>query len=522
MNERIEQSRQWAVKWWKTSTTSQKLKIGVVLALFLAVLGVAWGLITNPDYQPLYTNLDPRSAGQITAQLTQMKVPYQLSDQGRTVLVPNRDVNQVRVTLADQNIPSSGTASLPSPLTFSLGETDQELQLTQLVDTEAALEETIDTINGIHDSRVLINQPSPTLFGESQTNASASVFVELTPGDTLSPGQVRGIMNLVAHSVSGLAVSQVTVVDQSGNVLSAGLSPNSAAGQLSGMSSAQLADQTAVDNQIGNNVSSMLEQVLGPGAAVVRVNATLNFDQSTVDSTQYGKTALSSQQVQTQKSSQSAATVTQTGTGGNVPVYPSTAAGGPATSSSSTTISHYLVDTTNTHQTIPAGSITRLSVAVVVNKTLSAAQTASLKKLVAAAAGVSPLQANQVIVVGEPFNHSAVNSALAAMNKAEHAQMLRRYIVLGLAILAGLLLLLWIRRLAKRITFTPRLVPAGATLAASEENARRSVAELLDEMRQSKEPSRAEVAKQHLDQMIKSDPDSVARLIRAWMQEEQD
>ena len=73
MNERIERSRQWAVNWWKTSTTSQKLKIGVVLTLFLAVIGVAWGLISNPDYQPLYTNLDPRSAGQITAQLTQMK-----------------------------------------------------------------------------------------------------------------------------------------------------------------------------------------------------------------------------------------------------------------------------------------------------------------------------------------------------------------------------------------------------------------------------------------------------------------
>ncbi|MHB1611389.1 MAG: flagellar basal-body MS-ring/collar protein FliF [Sulfobacillus sp.] len=527
MNERMQQYRQWLVHWWKGSSTSQKLRAGVVLALFLAVAGVTWGMLTNPNYQPLYTNLNAAAAGQITAQLTQMKVPYQLSDQGRTVLVPRADVNQVRVTLADQNIPSSGTVGLPTPLTFSLGETDQELQLSQLVNIEASLQETINTINGIHNSRVLINEPSPSLFGESQTNATASVFVDLTPGDSLSTGQVRGIMNLVAHSVSGLAVNQVIVVDQSGNVLSAGLSSNSPAGQLSGMSSAEMADQNSVDNQISNNISSMLQQMLGPGAAVVRVNATLNFNQSTVDSTQYGKSTLSSQQVQTQKSSQTAATVTQTGTGGNVPVYPNGSAGGPSTSSSTTTVSHYLVDTTNTHQTIPAGNITRLTVAVVVNKTLSPAQANTIKNLVAAAAGITPAVASKVVVVGAPFNRAAVNSALLAMNKASRAEALRRYILLGLAVVAGVLLLLWIRRMAKRINFTPAFAPAGPSLPKGDErsqltgdNPRLSVADLLNEMRLAKEPSQAEVAKKHLDQLVKSDPDSVARLIRAWMQED--
>lgn len=522
MNDRIQKTRQWVTNWWKVSSTSQKLRLGVVLAMLVAVVGVAWGMVTNPNYQPLYTNLNPAAAGQITAQLTQMKIPYQLSSQGRTVLVPKSDVNQVRVTLADQNIPSSGTVGLPTPLTFSLGETNQEIQLSQLVNIEATLQQTIDTINGVKSSRVLINEPSPSLFGESQNKPTASVFVSLIPGETLNPGQVRGIMNLVAHSVSGLAVASVTVVDQSGNVLSAGLSPNSQAGQVSGLTGAELAAQTSVDNQISQNVTTMLQQMLGPGSAVVRVNAALNFNQSTVNTTTYGKNALSSQQVQTKTSSQAAGTAAQTGAGGNTPVYPAAGAAGPSKSSSSTTVSHYLVNTTKTTQTIQPGSINRLTIAVVVDKALTAAQAASIKNLVSAAAGVNLARGDQVTVVGQAFNRTAVNSAVLAMKKAAAAQSLRRYVLLGLAVVAGLILLLWIRRMAKKISVRPMLAPAGGgNLSTLDDGPRLSVADLLNEMRQSKEPTLADAAKMHLDQLVKTDPEGVARMLRAWIQEEQ-
>ena len=521
MNDRLQKTRQWLLNWWKASSTSQKLRLGVVLALLLAVVGVAWGMIANPNYQPLYTNLNPAAAGQITAQLTQMKIPYQLSSQGRTVSVPKSDVNQVRVTLADQNIPSSGTVGLPKPLTFSLGETNQEIQLSQLVNIEATLQQTINTIKGIKSSRVLINEPSPSLFGESQNHPTASVFVSLIPGDTLSPGQVRGIMNLVSHSVSGLAVSSVTVVDQSGNVLSAGLSSSSAAGQISGLTAAELADQTSVDNQISQNVTTMLQQMLGPGAAVVRVNAALNFNQSTVRTTTYGKNALASQQVQTKTTSQAAGTAAQAGAGGNTPVYPTGGIAGPSKSSSSTTVSHYLVNTTKTNQTVQPGSITRLTIAVVVDKHLTPAQTTSIKNLVSAAAGVNPARGDQVIVAGQAFNRAAVNSAVQAMNKAAAAETIRRYILLGLAVVAGLILLLWIRRMAKKMSLRPALAPAGNSLPSLDDGPRLSVADLLNEMRQSKEPTMADAAKMHLDQLVKSDPEGVARMLRAWIQEEQ-
>lgn len=521
MNEWIGQYRTKLTDWWKALSAVQRLRYAGAAVLLVALAVTGWHFVASPDWKPLYTNLSPKTAGQITSQLTQMKVPYQLTNQGATILVPARDVDQVRVSLADQNIPSSGKVGLPAPLTFTLGETDQEIALTQLNNLEGTLAATIDSISGVHSSTVMINEPPPTLFGESQGKPTASVFVSLNPGTTLSAGQVRGIMNLVAHSVAGLSVDQVSVVDQSGNVLSAGVLQNPAVANVAGMTAAELADQNAVDSQIAANVNSMLTQMLGPGAAVVRVNATLNFNQATVTKTQYGKAVLDSQQIQKQSSSQAAGVPpSAVGVTGNVPTYPTAGSNGPSQSSKSTTISHWLVDTTRTSQTLPAGNITRLTVAVAVNQNLSAAQARALKNVIAAAAGVNFARGDQVTLYGQTFNRTAVNSALAAMKRAQLNQQIRQGVVIGVVLLVALLALLWIRRLVKRMAAQPQLVPGGVSVGAVSEAPRLSIAELLDEMRQKQEPSLTDVARKHLDELVNQDPEGVARLIRTWIQED--
>lgn len=515
MNERILAWKNRIVDWWKAQSIAARLRWAGLLAFALTLIVVGVGMLTSPNWQPLYTSLNPRTAGQITSQLTQMKVPYELANQGRTILVPKKNVDQVRVDLASQNIPSSGTMGLPSSTpNFTLGETTQEIQMTQLATLEATLQQTINSINGVHGSRVMINQPPPSLFGESTSKPTASVFVDLNPGVTLTPGQVRGIINLVAHSVAGLSAQQVSVVNQQGQVLSAGVLSNSPAAKIAGMSSAQLADETAVDSSVRNTVQSMLDQVLGPGQAVVQVHAVVNFNQSTVTSTKYGKGVLSSQQVQTSLSSQKAAAAAAAGAGKNIPIYPNVTGTGPSSSNQKTTISNFLVDTTKTQQTIPPGAIQSMTVGVVVNKRLSAAQAASLKNLVASASGAN---AAKVTVMGQPFNRAAVNAAMAAMNKAQQAQRIRQWVMGGVAGLLGLGLLIWLMRWAKRRR-PARLTPQPAGI--DEPVARLSVADLLQEIQEAKEPSLSEVAKGHLDQLVKSDPEGVARLIRAWMQED--
>ncbi|MCY0897349.1 MAG: flagellar basal-body MS-ring/collar protein FliF [Firmicutes bacterium] len=523
MNDRVQAYLTRIRQWWQAQSPSKRWRVVVLAALAVGVVVAGFVIISSPDWQPLYTNLNARTAGQITSELTTMKVPYQLTDGGSTILVPKADVNQVRVSLADQNIPSS-TVGLPSSLTFSLGESDQEIQLQELANLEATLESTIDSINGVRSSRVLINQPAPSLFGETTQESTASVFVDLAPGASLSAGQVRGIMNLVAHSVSGLSVNEVSVVDQNGTVLSASaLNNDSAALQVSGVSGAELAAENAVSTEIRNNVQNMLDQVLGPGNAVVQVSAVLNFNHSSVTSVAYGHAVLSSQEVQTSSSSGTTPPSPAVGTQGNTPTVTTAASTGTSKSNSRTTVDKYLVDTTKTSQVVPAGQIQRLTVAVVVDQKLSPKEAKSLRLLVANAAGVNFKAGDQVTVVGMPFNRTAVSQALAAMQKAQRAQTIREGVLALLALGTFIFLVLMLRRAFKNRPPQAEAPPVALPTAVGGQidfQEPMSVAELLDEMRQQKEPSISERARQRLDELARHDPETAARLLRTWMEED--
>ncbi|MBX5467147.1 MAG: flagellar M-ring protein FliF [Firmicutes bacterium] len=519
MNERIQQLGRQVVERIRAMDNTQRLRLGALLALGVLPVALAIGFVTRTNWQPLYTNLSPQAAGQITAVLTQQKIPYQLADQGRTVLVPQQDVDQVRVELADRNIPSSsaGTVGMPTPLTFSLGESNQELQMQALLNLEAGLQQTIDTINGVDTSRVLINEPPPALFGEGTNPATASVFVQLKPGASLSPAAVRGIMNLVAHAVNGLQPKDVSVVDQNGTLLSAQALQPTAASNLAGVASSELQAEEAVDQAIENNVASMLNQVLGPGQAVVRVNAALNFNSGTQTQVTYGKGVISSQQVETSTSQNAPAPVTQAGAGGNVPGYPTVNLGtGNSQSNQNTTITRYLVPKTETQTTLPAGSISRLTVAVAVDQRLTPAEQANLQNLVAQAAGIQPGRGDRVTVVGQPFNRQQVNQVLAQMAAAQRAQRLRQEIAAAVAALAGLGLILLVRRQLRRAQKARESVPAAlpapetpaVVIERSELGAGPEAEYALDQERR------------YLGEMLKRDPQNVARLVRTWLEQE--
>ncbi|CAB1128009.1 Flagellar M-ring protein [Candidatus Hydrogenisulfobacillus filiaventi] len=511
--------------WWEPKSLTQKLKLGGVAALALALLAVGGRILWGPHWTPLYTNLSPAVAGQITAQLTQMKVPYELTDGGRTILVPAKDVDQARVTLADHNVPQSGTVGLPALNSFTLGETDQELALSQLLATEQELAQTIDSIRGVHASRVLINEPPPSLFGESGNPPTASVFVDLNPGAALSNGQVQGIMNLVAHAVPGLKPDQVSVVDQYGTLLSARAGLSGPAAALAGLSGSELKATEATDAAIASQVQSMLNQVLGPGQAVVRVQAQLNFASGTQTSTTYGTGVVSRTSVSKQTSTSQGGTVIPAGATGNTPTYPAAGTTGPSSSSSSTTTTQYLVPSTRTTTSTPAGSISRLTVAVAVNRRLSPAQVRNLTSLVSQAAGLNPARGDKVTVMGLPFNQTALKQALAAMHAAQVARRDRRYAEAGAAVLAALGLLLWVRSLSRR--WGGRLAlkanPPAALAGAGGEGALSpaSVAALLKTLEKPAPATPADAARQQISEWAARDPEAVARVLRAWVSEDE-
>ncbi len=519
MNESLKNVQNRLMTWWKAMDSTRRLRLGAMTVMGLVVLIVGLGFLTRTNWQPLYNNLSPQSAGQITTQLTQMKVPYQLTDQRRTVMVPAAQVDQVRVDLASADIPSSGTVGLPTPVTFSLGETDQEIQINQLVNTEATLEATINSIAGIKSSRVLINQPSPSLFGEGASQASASVFVDLTPGDSLNPGQVRGIMNLVAHAVSGLPLAQVSVVDQSGTVLSQGVLSSSTPSAV-GQAAQQMAEEETVDNEVAAQISSLLTQVLGPGNAVVRVNATLNFNNREVRQVTYGKGVATSQSANVSSSKSSVAPVTAAGAASNTVTYP-TSTSGPSSSNSKDVTTHYDVNQTVTQETIPAGGIEHMSVAVAVDQAMSPAKLRSMRNLVIQAAGLNLRAGDQVDILAQPFNHSLVKQALASIASTQRANRLREQIEAALAFLALILVIVGIRRVLKNQGQRSLELEPSQELYLPGGGLPLSVPDYLPEHSpEALQPTIHAQARAHLTKTAHDNPETVARLIRTWLAED--
>src|SRR5690554_3269954 len=265
-----------AQTWERLSPTARWGVLGaavVVLALLI------YGLIlasSQPAYVPLFADLSPRAAGEVAQVLQEQAIPYQLADGGRTILVPENVVYQTRIQLAAQGIPSGGTLGYELLNQNSLGMTEYERRVRYVLAFQGELARTIQALAPVREARVHIVQPQPSVFVQERRPATASVLVDLRPGQDLDRSQVRGVVNLVAASVEGLTPENVTVVDTRGRTLSDMLQQNT----LDAVARSHLDLQRAYETELQTSVQTMLEQVYGYGSAVVRVKTEMDFSSS--------------------------------------------------------------------------------------------------------------------------------------------------------------------------------------------------------------------------------------------------
>jgi flagellar M-ring protein FliF len=410
----------------------------------LAVLGVIVGAVlfmgaeSKPSYQTLFTNLQESDAGAITQQLASQKIPYQLADGGSTIMVPAADVDQERIALAQQGLPQAGNVGFSnlekSGITTS--EFVQQVEYQQAL--EGQLEQTISSIEGVQSAQVNLVVPQQSEFAVgTQQATTASILVNLSPGTTLSSGQVSAIVHLAASSVPGLSSSDVTVVDNHGDVLTA-------PGDAGGTSGASNAQQTnAYDNQLAASLTALLARVVGPGNAAVQVNALLNFNQS--QTTTNGLQLNAQGQPITAPTGQNTSNSSYSGTGtppsgvlGSGQAASTTGGNGTYTTTSSQ-ITNAVGQVTQTVKQAP-GQVERTSVAVLLNssKTKHVNQ-AELRSLVTAAAGLSKTNGDQLVVTSMPFAAgNTPSAALAATSASAHRQQQLEHA----AEIAGLVLLI--------------------------------------------------------------------------------
>jgi flagellar M-ring protein FliF len=356
---------------WKGLSPQRRVSLIGSLLLSIAVISAVVYFASKPRLTLLYGGLAPAEAGKVTEYLDSKKITYDVSDGGRAIMVPAQDVYSARMGLASQGIPTLSDSGVGFELfdkpTF--GESDFMQRANYYRALQGELARTIKQLDEVGNARVLIVVPEDKLFGQDHQEAKASVFVQLQPGRTLSSNQVQAIRFLVANGVEGLQPEHVAVIDSTGRAI--GDSDDSSPGSPGQVSDKQRQARADLEHYLEGKAQSMLDQVLGPGQAVVRVASEIDYTQLQETSERYDpKTSVIANETTTTETS-----TTQSQGGG------SSSAGVTANSGSSSgdqgkennekkedTTNSYDVSKTVDNKVEGAGAIKRLTVALMLNE----------------------------------------------------------------------------------------------------------------------------------------------------------
>jgi flagellar M-ring protein FliF len=249
------------------------LMVALAAAIAIVVGAVLWA--RTPTYRVLFANVDGRDGGAILAQLSQLNVPYRMGDGGASIMVPEEVVYDTRLKLAAQGLPRGGATGFELLDNPRLGISQFAEQVNYQRALEGELARTVESIGAVRSARVHLAIPRPSVFVREAQQPSASVLVELERARLLDPEQVAGIVHLVSSSVTGLSPKQVTVVDQSGNVLSARSEGNTTAG----LDATQLKYRKEIERDIAARIESIVVPVVGSGNVKAQVAADIDFSQ---------------------------------------------------------------------------------------------------------------------------------------------------------------------------------------------------------------------------------------------------
>ena len=501
-------------------TLGQKVGIGaaVVVSIVALVMLVTWA--NKPSFGILFSNLEATDASKIIDKLKQQSVPYEISDGGKAILVPKDKVYELRLQMAGQGLPQSSVVGYEIFDKPSFGMTDFTQKVNYKRALEGELEKTILQLDEIDGASVHIVMPEKALFESEQKETTASVFLKLKDGAHLTPGEIRGVQRLVAASVEGLDPNNVTIVDSRGNLLSR------KSDGVDALTSSQYDLQGKVESYLANKAQTMLDAVLGPGNAIVRVSAGLDFSQVEKTTEQYDpNSVILSEQTMQDRSS--------------VPGDTSTSNGSLRTNS----VTNYDVGKTVEKIVGDMGGVKKLSVAVLVNGKYtqidksgqttvsytprSSQEISQLTDIVKKAVGFDVNRGDEVSVVNIPFE----NDDQAFLLKHKPGFQFKDYadkLVVLLAMIGAIVVFLSILGKVRRKDMVIREQEPIAVLTRAKSGAP-AVAQPGNEQPESvqaaeytEETLRANKIKGDVSTYIQSKPMDAAKLLKVWLAESGD
>lgn len=366
-----------------------KLSLGLGIAALAATVLAMTLWSSQGDYKVLYANLSDKDGGAIIAQLSQMNVPYKHSEGGAAILVPAAQVHDLRLKLATAGLPKGSVTGYELMDNARFGQTQFQERLTFQRGLEGELTRSITSMAAVQNARVHLALPNQNGFFREQQKPSASVLLTMHPGRVLDRAQVAGIVHLVSSSVPELDPKAVSVLDQTGALLT-----NTGDGpQNAGLDAQQLQYVAQIESGLSKRVVELLEPIVGRDNLRATVAADVDFSQSEATSEEFkpNQGAQASVSIRSQQTSESGGSTNAQpsgvpGAASNQPPVPATAPvtgaaqplqtaqngnqSGGATSGTSgrrEATTNYEVDKTVRVTRNASGTVKRLNAAVVVN-----------------------------------------------------------------------------------------------------------------------------------------------------------
>jgi flagellar M-ring protein FliF len=523
---------------------SAKMKLGVGLAGLVAVI-VAIGLWSSQgDYGVLFANLPDKEGGAVVAQLATMQVPYKFAAGGTAILIPSDKVNEVRLKLASAGLPKSSVIGFELMDNAKFGQTQTQERVNLQRALEGELTRTISSIDAVESARVHLALPNQNGFFREQQKPSASVVLMLRGGRSLDRSQLAGVVHLVASSVPELSTKDVSVLDQTGALLTENGDRN-----VQGLDASQLQYVNQMESGYTKRIQELLEPVVGRENLRASVTADIDFSQSEATSEQFkpnqnlSDATIRSQQLNDTGGNASnvpsgvpGASSNQPPVGATAPINGASApllaaqGGSVGANGHRETVTNFEVDRTVRVTRNATGLVRHLNAAVVVNQRVTTdakGKTTStplpqdemdkLTALVEEAIGFDKTRGDSVKVINAPFKGEAAMKAedVPVWKQQWLLDLLRAGAVPAGLTLVALAVLFGLVRPAVMAALAPPVVEGrtdglNAVVDDAQELSMDALPELLEAPLMAKKLESAR-------QLAKDNPTAVANIVRDWV-----
>jgi len=501
-------------------------------ALIAGVVIFFGHLLATPDYKPLMTGMEPTDAQALASRLAAKSIPYQISQDGKTVSVPGDKLDSSRLEIASEGMPHSGRLGFELFDKLNWGQTEFDEKVNYQRALEGELERTIQTLRDVESARVHLVMPTDSVFLDRERQAKASVILRLRSRQ-LSEETQRSIASLVSGAVDKLSPQNVTITDADTNQPFTMHQPGSAS-------------EAELEEQLSRRLVSTLEPVVG--AQRIRASVNVDYDTSSSEENQETYDPKSAVAVTMQTSEE------KTSGGGTDGGIPGTASNVPSATppaktedqetddtvqSSKTQNATYAVDKTVRHILQPMGRIRRISAALLVDDAVDIQQSngkssetrrkrtpdelKQIETLAAAVIGLDEKRGDTLAVQNLSFQQSAVQSP-SSPGAVERIRVmvndwssLIRYA--GIILLFLLTYVLLLRPIKKQAISAFSQLPDRSAAQLKAEMAASEVAGSPEVMALSDSERRSLGLQKQIAEKAKSEPAVTGRLVQAWLRE---